>query len=109
MANPDEGPSQASSAADEATSGAAADAHAGDVVNHDAFHLDLDAGPVLAEILASPSVPLEAGLDDLQATLTSMSHDVIEHLDIAAQHLTHAIDLFDVPLGLDTHGSHDAS
>ena len=80
---------------------------AADAVNADTFHLDLEAGPILADILtAGPAA--EGSLDDLHAALASLPSEGFADIDAALQHLTQAVDLFDVPTDLGPDAS-DAS
>lgn len=64
------------------------------------FQVDLEAGPILAELLSSGVAPSTAG-DDIHAAVASLSEDAITELDPTAQHLTQSVDLFDVPAGDD--------
>lgn len=62
----------------------------------EAFQHDLEAGPILADLLsADPGA--ESGLEDLHAALASLPNEGLGHVDIAFEHLTHSVDLFDVP------------
>lgn len=70
--------------------------HAADAVSAETFRLDLEAGPVLADILSSDPAA-GTGLDDLHAALASLPNEGFADFDIALQHLTHAVDLFDLP------------
>jgi hypothetical protein len=70
-----------------------------DAVNADTFHLDLEAGPILAEILSSEPVA-DVAVDDLHAAVAALPAEGFDHVDAALQHLTHAVDLFDVPADL---------
>ncbi|MCC7251272.1 hypothetical protein [Hyphomicrobium sp.] len=76
-----------------------------DVAADDAFHLELAAGPILADILSSEGAA-EGHLEDLHAALASLPNDALDHFDAALEHLTHAVDLFDVPA---SHVTADAS
>ncbi|WP_072390788.1 hypothetical protein [Hyphomicrobium sp. CS1GBMeth3] len=101
MDNPD-GTAEKSSATNVAPSDAPA-ASADVTATAEAFHLDLEAGPILADILsAGPAA--ESGFEDLHAALASLPNEGLGHADIALEHLTHAVDLFDVPTDSGTDG-----
>lgn len=66
------------------------------VAGEHAYHLDLEAGPVLAEFLSQDASPNTSG-DDLHAAVSALGDDIVDQLDPAAQHLIDSVDLFDVP------------
>lgn len=70
---------------------------AGLVPGEQSFQADLEAGPLLAELLASGATS-DVGGDDFHAAIASLGEEAFEDLDSATQYLTHSVDLFDVPV-----------
>lgn len=67
------------------------------VAAEQAFQLELEAGPILAEILSQGGSADALG-DDLHAAVSALSEDGLDQLDPQAQHLIDSINLFDVPM-----------
>lgn len=66
------------------------------VIDAGAYQLELEAGRVLADMM-SASAADDANVGELHAALVAAPDAAADHLDISAQHLTHSVDLFDVP------------
>lgn len=98
MSHGDPKQDQGAAADDAATDLSAAEGGAELVPSEEAFQLDLEAGPILAELLES-GVASDANSDDIHAAVASLSEEALEQLDPAAQHLIESVDLFDVPVG----------
>lgn len=67
------------------------------VAAEQAFQLELEAGPILAEILSQGGSTDALG-DELHAAVSALSETALDQLDPAAQHLIDSINLFDVPM-----------
>lgn len=113
MANSDNGSSESAevsgdSAAPAASSSAipAEFAVASDAAGGESASVDLEAGAILGDVVNSGDV--EGDLSDLHAALASLSDDTFAYLDVALDHLTDSLDLFDIP-ALDIDSPDDCS